>query len=149
MTQCEVIFLPKWCHREKGSECKTETSLPEDFETQIVSGETTDISLQNAVFPPATIPLPSPSPSTAHSSRYENYTWFLCSSGVNLCIPLLSIILVSHATDRQQSMDLLSDLHAFARNISDHLKNTSGRFMPTFPPGKIFHLKISRSAKQW
>ena len=65
--QCEVLFLPKWCRRERNShECVSDPgpALPEGFEGQIVSGDTTDESLQNAVFPPAHIPLRTSSSST-------------------------------------------------------------------------------------
>ena len=33
--------------------------------------------------------------------------------------------------------------------ICDQAKDGFGRFMPTFPPGKIFHLKVNKSAKPW
>ena len=46
-------------------------------------------------------------------------------------------------------MDLLDNPDVFEREISDHVKNMCGQFMPTFPPGKIFHLKVNKSAPPW
>ena len=48
----------------------------------------------------------------------------------------------------ERSFDVLTP-RTFARKISDHVQTESGRFMPTFPPGKIYHLKVTKNTKPW
>ena len=76
--QCEVLFLPKWCGREHDSSCESNSgpALPEGFEGLIVSGDTTDESLQNAVFPPAHVPLNTASSNTRFESLKHMCTQF-------------------------------------------------------------------------
>jgi hypothetical protein len=65
-----VLFLPKWCSGiGGGGSCatpwrslSTTCHLPEGFESLIVGENTTGESLQNAVFPPTHILLPSSTP---------------------------------------------------------------------------------------
>lgn len=156
--QCEVIFQPLWWNKLC---CKTTQrhTLPDGFEEQVVSDKTTDTSLQNAVFPPTTVTLAPPN-NTRQSLllqqlvvQHHVYCQIVLSlTYMYVTLYPLTFLPCAHCSalgkGLQKSFDVLTP-QTFVKAISNIVKTECGRFMPTFPPGKIYHLKVTKNSKPW